>query len=488
MGLMNVGKSEGSEIIQLFGRGVRLKGFGMCLKRSSQIDGISKPRHISLLETLNIFGIRAQYMQQFKEYLEDEGLPSNEERIEFILPVVKNLGGKKLTSIRLKEGVDFKRQGIKPTLDQPTPFMLKHPVTLNWYPKIQAQQSKGVTSTVELTTPEEGRFGDKHLAFMDVDALYFELQHFKNERAWFNLNLPRESILSLLRNSQWYRLYIPSAELEFTRFDRVRRWEEIALALLKKYIDRYYKHKKQEWEADHLEYHELREDDPNFVQEYRLLIEESADNIKQGLSDLKDEINKKKFRDKLNVGNLTAYWFGNHLFQPLLHLSKSQLIEVSPVSLNDGERDFVLYLKKFHDEQKDEFFKDRELFLLRNVSKRGIGFFEAGNFYPDFILWLLVGKRQYVTFVDPKGLRQLDDGSSNPKVQFYRTIKEIEARLADPTVILNSFIVSPTLYQNIPMWGDGMSKADLLKCHVLFQKDDKETYIKTLLTKVVADA
>ena len=51
---------------------------------------------------LNIFGIRAQYMQQFKEYLEDEGLPSNELRIEFILPVVKNLDGKKLTSIRLK--------------------------------------------------------------------------------------------------------------------------------------------------------------------------------------------------------------------------------------------------------------------------------------------------------------------------------------------------------------------------------------------------
>jgi len=489
MGLMNVGKSEGSEIIQLFGRGVRLKGLGMCLKRSIRIDGVAKPPHIGLLETLNIFGIRAQYMQQFKEYLEDEGLPSNEERIEFILPVIKNLGGKKLTSIRLKEGVDFKRQGKKPTLDEPNVFLLKHPITLNWYPKIQSQQSKGVVTVTELSTPEEGTFEDKHLAFMDIDAIYFELQHFKNERAWYNLNLPRESILKLLaprpEGKRWYRLYIPSAEMEFTRFDRVRRWEEIAVALLKKYIDRYYKHKKQEWEADHLEYHDLQEGDPNFVQEYRLLIDESAETIKQGLIDLKEEINKKKIREKLNVGNLTAYWFGNHLYQPLLHLSKSNLIEVSPVSLNDGERDFVLDLKKFHDDNQD-FFKDRELFLLRNVSKRGIGFFEAGNFYPDFILWLLVGKKQYVTFVDPKGLRQLDDGSSNPKVQFYRTIKDIEARLADPAVVLNSFIVSPTPYPNIPMWGEGMTKADLQKCHVLFQKDDKETYIKTLLAKVIA--
>ena len=112
MGLMNVGKSEGSEIIQLFGRGVRLKGHGFCLKRSSQIEMANKPQHIQLLETLNIFGIRSHYMQQFKEYLADEGLPANEERIEFILPVVKNLDGKKLTSIRLKDGVDFKRRWL----------------------------------------------------------------------------------------------------------------------------------------------------------------------------------------------------------------------------------------------------------------------------------------------------------------------------------------------------------------------------------------
>lgn len=223
------------------------------------------------------------------------------------------------------------------------------------------------------------------------------------------------------------------------------------------------------------------------MREYRLLIDESAANIKKGLEDLREAINKRTFRAKCEIGVLSAYWFGDHLYQPLLHLPKggSQLIEVSPVTLNDGERDFVLDLKEFHDRNHD-FFKDRELYLLRNVSRRGIGFFEAGNFYPDFIVWLLVGKKQYVTFVDPKGLRQLDDGSSNPKVQFYRTIKEIQARLADPSVILNSFIVSPTPYKEIPMWGEGMTKPELQKCHVLFQKDDKETYIKTLLATITA--
>ena len=421
-------------------------------------------------------------MQQFKEYLEDEGLPANEDRIQFVLPVVKNLDGKKLTSIRLKEGVDFKRQGPKPTFDEPNDYLLKHPIILNWYPKIQSRQSKGVVQTSDVAVLDQCSFEDQHLAFMDTDAIWFKLQQFKNERAWFNLNLPPRSIMKLLRRDDWYNLYIPTAEMQFSRFDRVRRWEEIAVALLKKYIDRYYKHRKQEWEADHLEYHQLREDDPNFVQEYRLVIEQSADAIRANLATLKRMIADRSLTKDWFFGNLQALWFGQHLYQPLLHF-KSELVEVSPVSLNEGERDFVIDLRAFFDTNKD-FFKERELYLLRNISRRGIGFFEAGNFYPDFILWLLVGKRQYVTFVDPKGILRLE-GPDDPKIRFYKTIKEIEKRMADPTVILNSFIISNTPFKKVGWWDGGISKADLEKCHVLFQNEDKVNYVERLLTSVL---
>lgn len=485
MGLMNVGRTEGSEIIQLFGRGVRLKGHSFSLKRSTRLEGIATPNDITVLETLNIFGIRADYMRQFKEYLEEEGLPSNEERIEFILPVVKNLDGKKLTTIRLKDGVDFKRQGPKPTLDDPTDYLLKNRVTLNWYPKIQSQQSRGLARTSDVAVMDECSFEEKHLAFMDIDAIYFELQDFKNERAWFNLNLPRAAIMTLLRRPDWYRLFIPMEEMEFIRFDRVRRWEEIAVALLKKYCDRYYKFRKQEWEADRLEYHELREDDPNFVEEYRMLIEQSAEQIKTNLETLKDMIQTGAFSKDWSFSNLQALWFGRHLYQPLLHF-KSDLVEVSPVSLNDGERQFVMDLRKFHDTGKD-FFAKRELYLLRNMSKgRGIGFFEAGNFHPDFIVWLLDGGKQYVTFCDPKGIRNLE-GPDDPKIRFYKTIKEIEQRLADPAVILNSFIISNTPYRQVAWWDKSISKPQLEKCHVLFQKEDRDRYVEKMLTMVVTD-
>jgi hypothetical protein len=168
----------------------------------------------------------------------------------------------------------------------------------------------------------------------------------------------------------------------------------------------------------------------------------------------------------------------------LLHF-KSELVEVSPVSLNDGERDFVDDLRTFFDANKP-FFMERELYLLRNMSRRGIGFFEAGDFYPDFIVWLLVGKKQYVTFVDPKGIRNLE-GPDDPKIRFFKTIKEIETRLADPAVILNSFIISNTAFKDVGWWDGGMSRTNLEKCHFLFQRDDKAAYIKKLLTSIAAD-
>ena len=74
MGLLNIGRSEGSQIIQLFGRGVRLRGRDMSLKRSSALQDNQHPDYIRLLETLNIFALRANYMAQFRDYLESEGI------------------------------------------------------------------------------------------------------------------------------------------------------------------------------------------------------------------------------------------------------------------------------------------------------------------------------------------------------------------------------------------------------------------------------
>ena len=98
----------------------------------------------------------------------------------------------------------------------------------------------------------------------------------------------------------------------------------------------------------------------------------------------------------------------------------------------------------------------------------------------DFLLWLLTADKQYVTFVDPKGIRNLE-GPDDPKIRFYRTIKELEDRLGDPNVILNSFIISNTPFQKVRWWTEDLSKDEFTKAHVLFQKEDRKTYIQHLL-------
>ncbi len=481
MGLMNMGKTEGAQIIQLFGRGVRLKGKDYCLKRTTSILGISAPAHIEQIETLQIFGVRADYMRQFKEYLEEEGLPTTDNREEVILPVIKNLGQQKLKTIKLQDGVDFKRQAPKPVLRRPSKDDTIPKVMLDRYPQLQLLQAQGMRRG-EAIHKEEGKLTKEHMAFLNLNAIYFELQRFKNEKAWFNMAMDHDHIADLLHNDGWYTLYAPPEQLDVSRassFKQVQVWQEIAVALLKKYAERYFNYKKADWEKDKLEYRELTPDDPNFIEEYRLAIDQSCTEIIDKLGALRDEIAKGVFKP-LEFQGFKAIMFERHLYRPLLYVN-SEHVEVKPVALNDGERAFVDDVEVYCKANPKFFDSGRELYLLRNMSRgRGIGFFEAGNFYPDFILWVLEGKRQYINFVDPKGLRYLQ-GRNDPKVAFCRTIKLLEERLGDVNVTLNSFIISGTPYEAVEWWAEGMSRDEFNKCHVFF-RDSSNHHLHQMLS------
>ena len=495
MGLMNVGQSEGSQIIQLFGRGVRLKGYGFGLKRSSKVHEelrIPAPKDIDCLETLNIFGVRASYMAEFRKYLEDEGLPSSNNRVSLTLPTIKPFVSlPRLRVIAVKDGVDFKRQGERPTLGRVSGMRRPASVSIDWYPKIESQRSVGARRVGDAVNKHETTLGREQLAFMDLDAILFELLRFKNEKSWHNLNITRAGISDLLENPDWYKLSIPPEALEMRSMGQVRLWQEIAVALLKKYCDTFYKFKKSEYEAPHLEYRDLNLDperNPNLIAEHTFLIEPTEYDLITQLTQLKADILKGKLRPlKVGGNNFEALLFARHLYEPLVYLD-SKLVDVKPVALNEGERDFVLDLQKFYAAKK-AFFSDKELYLLRNQSRgRGIGFFEAGNFYPDFILWLLVAGHQYVTFVDPKGLRNLR-GPEDPKINFYHTIKDVERRLGDPDIILNSFIVAPTPYKEVAHWNAGsgpMSISDFKARNVYFQVDERSSYVGNMLSRIVS--
>ncbi len=485
MGLMNVGRSEGSEIIQLFGRGVRLKGYENSLKRSNHIPGMKHPDYLPLLETLNVFGIRSDYMKEFEDYLEAEGVGESDTEV-IHLPVMKRLERTDLKLIRPKLDLEPFKQARRPFLQTP-PKDSAIRVTLNWYPKIQTKRSSGVAAFATDINLNEGQLEAKHLAFLDFDAIFFELAQYKNEKAWYNLQLNRDVIEALLTDSSWYHLYIPADLLEIGDFARTKVWQEIAVALLKKYTERFYVFRKNEYEGPHLEYFDLKASDDNFISEYKATVERTQQEWIDKLNELAGLIGKVPFSD-FKFGHLKAFDFSRHLYQPLIYFHNNETVKIHPVPLNKGEHDFVEDLKNYYLKEK-VFFADKELFLLRNQSKgKGVGFFEAGNFFSDFILWLIVDGQQYINFIDPKGLLRIQ-GFDDAKIRFHKTIKAIEKRLDNENISLNSFIVSNTHYNQISWWSMGAEpERDFANHHVLFQKDDKCYYVETLFKSMTGQS
>ncbi len=486
MGLMNIGKTEGSQIIQLFGRGVRLKGYNFGLKRSRNLEdkSVVLPKGIELVETLNVFGLRADYMAQFKEYLEEEGLPVVSS-IEFVLPVVTldYWQKKKLKMIRVRAGGEFDRQTA--SLSANVPPRLQGKVKIDAYPKLEAMASS--TWKADDGNKQSAFFESYHLAFLNFDQLYLDLQAFKAERGWNNFSLSRHAIKELLHRRDWYQLLMPGAELNIpTSFQNPRRWQETVTSLLKKYCESFYKLEKEEHEKSEYEYYDLQpEDSKNFIDAYRLTVEASQSAIIEKLEELKRLIESRELlKDgEWQFSNLTAIGFNKHLYLPLLAVDSKMGIKISPVPLDSSEKDFVQDLQKYC-EQHTDYFKlgERELYLLRNQSRgKGVGFFEAGNFFPDFILWILRPDKQFVSFIDPKGIRNLN-GIDDLKIKFHQTIKDLEKDLqaTAPEIVLNSFIVSNTAQHEVS-WGRSLSLSDFQKRQIFFQYEDRINYIQKML-------
>lgn len=476
LGLMHVARSEGTQVIQLFGRGVRLKGHQWSLKRSNKLPDVVRPQHIHELETLNVFGIDADFMAHFRDWLKKEGLPGNERITTIRIPMnVTYDVGKRLKVLRPKKRADghelsFSKDGPVINLGYIPGKLKLNRVESDWYPRIDSTSSQRSAGTVD---KKEARLEPLHLAWLDMDALYRELERYKRDKRWYNVNITRDGILSVLSDPSWYRLLIPEKRMQAQDMSSIKLWQQVALELLKRNMERVYNYRQEEYYLPRLEYRLLDRNDETLLpqdSEYTLVVDSSEDVLIQNIEKLRDQIAENK-EDLIKPDQLKTIRFPNHLYQPLFHAKKNGLIKIMPVALNESEYDFVTHLSTYCTEKKEAFEdKGMELFLLRNQSRgKGVGFFEAGNFYPDFILWILHAGKQYVTFIEPHGLLH-GSGPADPKIQFHKRIKEIEERcqVQDPNIVLNSFVLSWTPFAQLN-WG--WSREVMKENHVYLMQD-----------------
>ena len=488
MGLLNIGTNEGSQIIQLFGRGVRLRGRDMTLKRSSalEVEG-NHPERIGLLETLNIFAVRANYMVRFREYLKREGVPA-EGLLELPLFVRPNRAflNKGLVIPRVDDERDFKSE---------TEVALEYddgmqPVYMDVSARVLSLDSEeSMIDEASASSGEKTVIPPESLALVDWDRAYLSLIEYKQQKGMDNMVVRPSSLKSIMEaGCKAYRLI---AEESLARPTDVQEWTRLqntVIGILRQYADKLYRRRRERWESSHMVYKKLDETDANF----------SFNKIREGgrgryvvgvprsdrelIEEIEGLIADCSALYESETDSLPRIYFDRHLYQPLLVENGGKQLKMSPPGLNPSEQRFVKDLMAYWTEKEDDCPSDAEVFLLRNQGKgTGVGFFDDGGFYPDFILWIKTGDAQRIVFVEPHGMIHAQPYRHDDKAQLHEKLPELARTVSQRSegtknVSLDSFIVSATPFEELRRrYDDGSWNLNRFASrHILFPKRDGE--------------
>lgn len=486
MGLMNIGRSEWSQIIQLFGRGVRLKWYDMSLKRSSKLDRDQKPewetpQYIQILETLNVFGIKADYMTSFKEYLEREWLPGNSnKKVEIKLPTFSRFDESMgIQMLKKKDEYQFKKSFSEAITHDPN-FAIHFWIELDLYPQIESKESVNISHIQQ--QKHKTKLYDAQIAFLNRNKIYFEIKQYKNDKWWYNISIDQSVLKEIMQDTERYLLYIQETDIQFRRFEQVRLYEEITIILLKKYIDKRYNTHKWREESKHLEIVPMTAiyTKENFITEYIIEIDEWQNELIEFIQTIEKSIHHMWEKTELLYNKQLSFLnIPEQLYFPLIRKQKDTIndyINIIPTHLNDGEKDFLIDLRKYISTETSRF-QWKNIYVMRNNSRTGMWFFESHGFYPDFILWIIEETKQSIVFIDPKWISRM--WINNEKIQLHQKLKDKQNDL-NSSLQLFSFILSATKYsQMVDRW----TKEEFKKKNVLFQDD--QWYIKQMFDKVL---
>lgn len=499
MGLLNIGRQEGSQIIQLFGRGVRLRGKNMSLKRSAALDGIHPP-HISLLETLNIFAVRANFMAQFREYLTREGV-LHDEPVQLTIEIRRN-------EVYLEKHLPLPEvapyhEGAK---GQCEPLKVLNGTIITH--TTQSIDIVGSSSQRSIHTERAAGSLNTHipepsLALVDWEKIYLQLIAYKHEKGYHNLIFNTTILREILNpNKPVYKLTVMNeSEVVPTSTAELERLEELVLTLLRKYIAKYYRIIQKRWNNDRIRIRPLgteAEDEKNFPDWTVHVPRTEAQEVQPQIESLME--NEEIYGPELTI--LPNVYSEQHLYQPLLtnegYLYRSllnmgmgnNLWRTTPPALEDSEKDFVEDLNQYLRRPPEKYLHQKEVFLLRNQSRgRGVGFYENEGFYPDFILWILDGVKQRIVFIEPHGMVHEDINENNDKLTLFKRLRDISyERFRFEHVQMDAFVISRTsLSDLIGRYPDEDRDSFAEKWHILFRTDNP-TYLDPIFQETEFDS
>ena len=441
IGLINLGTSKGNKIIQIFGRGVRLKGLKGDGKRRFIAHGEcyddwvaddTPENRLRRLETLNIFSLRATYLTRFLEALAEE-IPRWV--VERRVPVAAQ-------SLRLgKSGEAFadyapKLPIFKVGRDTTEPRLvatLQADGTWQWaylHAAKEDGEESGALSRFSVTldyrpeltqTPhnlaqdlrDHVQTGATPSAFAAHTGLHTRLQGLLRTRDAQLLAVRPEGarllapadVLAVVDSVDYHR---PWADLSFANKEQLV-WQALADAVAQLHHKLIYDINKRRYRFGEPLAQSLPGAPGDFISHYDLRIEFDK---QAGQTAFEHKYPSPNFPEQLSL----LLEEPRHIYGPLLRDGQDRAVQaltlktinISPDALNPGERKFVEDLHGFLGNPVNQGrLKGFTFYLMRNVeSLRSVGVYldtETRAYFPDFVLWAVGKSLTHILLVDPKG-------------------------------------------------------------------------------------
>ncbi|PNQ72795.1 hypothetical protein C1T31_09805 [Hanstruepera neustonica] len=485
IGLINLGSSKGNKIIQIFGRGVRIKGLKNDGKRTFpnhnedyfKLKNTKEEDKLRKIETLCVFSLKKSYLETFTGAVNKELEILRRYEITVSPSIIKLNDNTEIKFEEFRKRIPiFKLSKLE--IEQRRVSLLDS----NSF-KVQYRQNGNIADdtvnnfSIALdyrpNRNEEGKditgelvnFLNHFQSFINLNRLESLVSEFQEENSLYvNANNKPITIQNIL---QYVGSVTYKSSLDITNLELIENLVyQIALDFLKRLKN------KVNWYINNsnYEYQELLNQSTervkgDFIDKYYILktIESTKEVRNKTTFKKQSEIDSeiKEFEEQIEAisENLKIDTIGNHIYNPLLREVKNNIdsekdLKISPDKLNAGEKKFVQDAANFFNGNKD--FKDYEIYLMRNVETlKSIGIYlndDSQVFYPDFILWLLKGDKIYINFIDPKGQMGIQDATTlldNEKVKIADkenndTLVKLERALSKnhkKTFILNSFLL-----------------------------------------------
>jgi hypothetical protein len=485
IGLINLGSSKGNKIIQIFGRGVRIKGLKNNGKRTFlnhnedyfKLKNTKEEDKLRKIETLTVFSLKKSYLETFTGAVNKELEIVKKYEIEVNPSIIKLNDNtvvkfeefrKRIPIFKLSK-VDIAQRRV--SLLANNSFIVQFnqsnntkedtvnnfSINLDYRPD---RNEDGVNIKGELVN-----FLKDYSAFINLNKLINIIAEFQEDNGlYINANSKQITITDILIfvNEINYKSSIDTTNIEFI--------ENIVIQVTTDFLKKL--KNKVNWYINNsnYQYQELLNQSTakikgDFIDKYYILktIESTKESRGKTTFKKQKEIDEEvtAFENEIDAiaESLKIDTIGNHIYNPLLREVRNNVdgekdLKITPDKLNTGEKKFVQDCANYF--KANAKFQDYEIYLMRNVETlKSIGIYlndDSQVFYPDFILWMIKDDTIHINFIDPKGQMGLQDATTlldNEKVKIADkskndTLVRLEKELSathNKTFILNSFLL-----------------------------------------------